>query len=85
MIFFADLLGLHELYNVPGTVNEENWTLRVPADYPREYREKLSRDGALNLPRALALALRAGGEAFRARHQELITALERLAAEPPRP
>jgi 4-alpha-glucanotransferase len=85
MIFFADLLGLHELYNAPGTVNEENWTLRVPADYPREYREKLSRDAALNLPRALALALSAGGEDSRARHHELIAALERLAAEPRRP
>lgn len=85
MIFFADLLGLHELYNAPGTVNEENWTLRVPQDYPREYREKLSRDAALNLPRALALALSAGGEDSRARHHELIAALERLAAEPRRP
>ncbi|HEX8704346.1 MAG TPA: 4-alpha-glucanotransferase [Myxococcaceae bacterium] len=85
MIFFADLLGLHELYNAPGTVNEENWTLRVPADYPREYREKLARNAALNLPRALALALRAGGEAFRTRHHELITALEQLADEPRRP
>jgi 4-alpha-glucanotransferase len=85
MIFFADLLGLHELYNAPGTVNEENWTLRVPADYPREYREKLSRNAALNLPKALALALHAGGEASRTRHRELITALEHLAAGPQRP
>jgi 4-alpha-glucanotransferase len=85
MIFFADLLGLHEVYNAPGTVNEENWTLRVPADYPREYREKLARDAALNLPRALALALRAGPADFRARHAGLISALEQLADEPRRP
>ena len=81
MVFFTDLLGMRETYNVPGTVNEENWSLRVPQDYRREYAEKLGSDGALNLPRALALALRAGGEAARARHGQLIGALERLAEE----
>ncbi|WP_224247541.1 4-alpha-glucanotransferase [Hyalangium gracile] len=79
MIFFSDLFGLRDIYNAPGSVNEENWTLRVPADYPREYREKLARDAALNLPRALALALRAGGEPSRTRHRELISALEQVA------
>ncbi|WP_422723913.1 4-alpha-glucanotransferase [Hyalangium rubrum] len=82
MIFFSDLLGLHDVYNAPGTVNEENWTLRVPSDYPREYREKRARHAALNLPKALALALRAGGTDSRVRHRELIEGLERLAAEP---
>ncbi|SEU27882.1 4-alpha-glucanotransferase [Stigmatella erecta] len=83
-IFFADLLGMTEVYNVPGTVNEENWSLRVPQDYGREYAEKLTRNAALNLPRALALALRAGDAAQRARHQSLIEALE-AAAPGPRP
>jgi hypothetical protein len=81
MVFFADLLGMKETYNAPGTVTEENWSLRVSPGYRREYGEKLERDGALNLPRVLALALRAGGEAARARHAQLIAALERLAAE----
>lgn len=79
MIFFSDLFGLLDVYNAPGSVNEQNWTLRVPADYPREYQEKLVQDAALNLPRALALALRAGGEPSRSRHRELISALERVA------
>jgi 4-alpha-glucanotransferase len=79
MIFFADLLGLVDIYNAPGTVNEENWTLRVPAQYPLDYREKLARNAALNLPLALALALRARGEPSRTRHRELIAALERIA------
>lgn len=79
MVFFSDLFGLLDIYNAPGTVNEENWTLRVPADYPREYRERLSRDAALNLPLVLAMALRAGGESSRTRHRELISALERVA------
>ena len=79
MVFFADLLGMKETYNAPGTVSEENWSLRVPNDYRREYAEKLQAHGALNLPLALALALRAGGVEARARHQGLIAALERLA------
>lgn len=81
-IFFADLLGMTEVYNVPGTVNEENWSLRVPQDYGRDYAEKLTRGAALNLPRVLALALRAGDAA--PRHQPLIDALE-AAAPGPRP
>ncbi len=81
MVFFADLLGMKETYNAPGTVSEENWSLRVPNDYRREYAGRLERDAALNLPAALALAVRAGGEAARARHRQLIAALERLAEE----
>ena len=81
MVFFADLLGMTETYNAPGTVNEENWSLRVPQDYRDDYARKLQRDGALNLPLALALALRAGGEAARTQHRQLITSLELLAEE----
>ncbi|WP_224363506.1 4-alpha-glucanotransferase [Hyalangium versicolor] len=79
MVFFADLFGMLDVYNAPGSVNEENWTLRVPADYPREYQQKLASNAALNLPRALALALRAGGEPSRTRHRELISGLEQVA------
>jgi 4-alpha-glucanotransferase len=81
MVFFADLLGMKETYNVPGTVSEENWSLRVPTGWWRMYAERLARDGALNLPRALALALRAGGAEARARHRELLAGLERVAGE----
>ena len=41
MVFFADLLGMTETYNVPGTVEERNWSLRVPEDWARQYRERL--------------------------------------------
>jgi 4-alpha-glucanotransferase len=81
MVFFADLLGMKETYNAPGTVSEENWSLRVPQDYRRDYAEKLGGNAALNLPKALALALRAGGEDTRTRHRELLGALERLARQ----
>jgi 4-alpha-glucanotransferase len=61
MVFFTDLLGLRERYNSPGTVSEENWSLRVPGDYASEYPARAARSRALHLPLALALALRARG------------------------
>ena len=71
MIFFADVLGLREVYNRPGTVTEENWSLRVPPDYARTYPAAAAEGRALHLPRALATALRArGGSADLARALE---------------
>ena len=32
-VFFADLFGLHEVYNVPGLVDPANWTLRLPPTF----------------------------------------------------
>lgn len=61
MVFFADLLGLTEQYNVPGTVNDSNWTMRVPAEYEKAYLLQLADDHALNIPYALSIALRAPG------------------------
>ncbi len=58
LVFFTDLFGLEEAYNVPGTVGPHNWSLRVPHDYRRMYPERSRRLRALNLPFALALALR---------------------------
>lgn len=58
MVFFADVLGLTQQYNVPGTVNDVNWSMRVPASYGRAYVRKLANDRALSLPFALGIALR---------------------------
>lgn len=74
MVFFTDLLGMKEVYNAPGTISADNWSLRVPPDYEREYRERLARDRALNLPKVLAMALRARGDGGAPR--ELIARLE---------
>lgn len=60
-IFFADLFGYEERFNAPGTQSDDNWSLRLPADFDRQYRERLARGTALDLPRALALALDARG------------------------
>jgi 4-alpha-glucanotransferase len=76
-IFFADLFGLTEVYNRPGTVSAENWTLRLPPDYRNGYAQRLRADRALNLPLALWMALRAQPETA---PPELVSAL-RLEAE----
>ncbi|QQR45049.1 4-alpha-glucanotransferase [Myxococcus xanthus] len=81
MMFFTDLLGMPETYNAPGTVDERNWSLRVPQDWAREYRERLKGDAAVNLPAVLAMALRAQGAPARARHQRLLECLDALARE----
>ncbi|MDO8988057.1 MAG: 4-alpha-glucanotransferase [Sideroxyarcus sp.] len=73
MMFFADLFGIEETYNVPGTQNEENWTLRVPNDFLRIHELKKREGRALNLHAVLALALRARPDICR---PELIARLE---------
>ncbi|MFL5436409.1 MAG: 4-alpha-glucanotransferase [Myxococcales bacterium] len=60
-IFFSDLLGMKEPYNRPGTISDENWSARIPADFKRRYAEDARRGKALDLPRALVMALRARG------------------------
>jgi len=60
-IFFGDLFGLAERFNVPGLVSEENWRLRLPADFEAAYERGLASDAVLDIPLALALALDARG------------------------
>jgi 4-alpha-glucanotransferase len=56
---FQDVFGLRERVNVPGTVNEENWTYRVPRDLGALHADR----GATERLRALAArsGRRAGG------------------------
>lgn len=77
MMFFADLFGLEERYNTPGTVSEDNWTLRLPSSFEQLYEERLARGTAIDLPLALAMALRARG-AEETRTAELVRALREL-------
>jgi hypothetical protein len=81
MVFFADLFGYEERFNVPGTVAESNWSLRLPASFAALYRERLARGQALDLPLALVLALRARGS----RSAALIARLQEAAAAAGRP
>ncbi|HYS80072.1 MAG TPA: 4-alpha-glucanotransferase [Anaeromyxobacteraceae bacterium] len=77
MIYFTDLLGERERYNAPGTVSASNWSLRLPRDAAGAYARRLAERRAIDLPRALARALRSRGPAFVARHRGLILDLER--------
>jgi 4-alpha-glucanotransferase len=79
MIFFADLFGIAERYNAPGTIGDHNWTLRLPPDWTERYREAAATGAALPLPRALAMALRARGGA---EAEALAARLESLSATP---
>ncbi|WP_205747175.1 4-alpha-glucanotransferase [Desulfopila sp. IMCC35006] len=79
MVFFVDLLGSKETYNRPGTVSSDNWTQRVPPDYRSWYSDKAAANHALNIPRALAMALRAkeySGDSSSEEHRRLIRLLE---------
>lgn len=75
-IFFTDLYGMDETYNVPGTVSPDNWSLRIPQPAEASYAKALSEGRGVNLPRVLALALRARGGEFARAHRELADALD---------
>jgi 4-alpha-glucanotransferase len=75
-VFFTDFLGLREVYNRPGTVGPENWSLRVSSSFREDYAQRRRQGTALDLPRALARALRSRGETFAAAHAGLIEDLE---------
>jgi len=87
LVFFADLYGERETYNTPGLVSERNWSLRVPQAFREVYEARRARGEALDVPRALALAMRARGAAFVEAHAGLLAALEATTASgggPPR-
>ncbi|MDP9148757.1 MAG: 4-alpha-glucanotransferase [Myxococcota bacterium] len=73
LVFMSDLFGLRDVYNRPGTVNDENWGLRLRNDFDEQYASNLVAGTAMDVAGALALALRARAGAG--------SALEGLAAE----
>mgnify|MGYP002780693638 CR=1 FL=1 len=77
-LFVFDLFGETRWFNRPGTVDPDNWTLRLPASFQQVYATRRREHRALDIPWALALALRAvgGGPAG------LAPRLEALAARP---
>ena len=77
-IFFTDFFGINEVYNVPGTSGDPNWTLRLPDNFEEFYLEKVKSGDALNLPLALVYAIKARGRDFAAKNADLIERLEKL-------
>jgi 4-alpha-glucanotransferase len=66
-IFFADLFGLEDRFNVPGLVDDANWSLRLPADFEAMHAERLACGTALDIALAVELALAASEANERAR------------------
>jgi len=58
-IFFADLFGYEEQFNLPGRVDAANWTLRLPGDFEALHARRLARGAAIDLGLAVDLALAA--------------------------
>ena len=58
-VFFADLFGMRAVYNKPGVIADDNWSLRIPSDFVHKYQQAYKAGLAMDLPGALALALRA--------------------------
>jgi 4-alpha-glucanotransferase len=76
MVFFTDLLGIDRPYNQPGTISEENWALRIAPDFQAQYTARSAAGRALNLPGALAMALRARRDELDLGSNGLIEVLE---------
>ena len=72
---------INEVYNVPGTSGDPNWTLRLEDDFAKLYSDKLKSEEALNLPLVMIYAMKARGWEFYKNHQELLDKLEQLVNE----
>jgi 4-alpha-glucanotransferase len=84
LVFMSDFFGMRELYNRPGTVNDENWSLRIPSDFERLHAANVASGTAMDVPAAMAMALRARPSTA-AEHQALIAALEATETSPDAP
>jgi len=60
-LMFTDLFGMKETYNIPGTIGDNNWSLRIPTAFKRYYQKQLHQREALNLPDVLLTALKTRG------------------------
>lgn len=74
-VFFTDLFGIKERYNTPGQT-EGCWELRVPENYEEVYHENLENGTALNIPDAIARAIRNKGQNFINENTELLSRLD---------
>ncbi len=74
-IFFTDYFGLKDIYNVPGTSGEENWSLRLPNNFCEVLSKNLKNNKALNLPSVLKTAIESRGSKFALKHKDLIQKL----------
>ncbi|MBR1942420.1 4-alpha-glucanotransferase [bacterium] len=69
-IFFTDYFNVKDVYNVPGTSGDVNWSLRLPNDF-----KSLN---AIDLPEILKMAIEARGKDFADKHRKLIDKLNNI-------
>ena len=74
-IFFTDFFGIGKTYNIPGT-KKDCWTLRLNSNYEDLYYENLKKGLAVNLPEAIARAIRQKGIDFSSEHNDLLRKLD---------
>jgi len=74
---------MREPYNRPGTISEENWSLRIPPDFGERYARDRRTGRALDLPGALAMAIRARGGEFTSSQAPLLASLDQRAGPDP--
>ncbi len=74
-IFFTSFFGIPETYNKPGTTSG-CWTLRLPDNFENLYWENVRKGLAINLPEAIARAIRHKGSAFANQNRKLLNNLD---------
>jgi len=75
-IFFTDYFGIKDVYNVPGTSGDENWSLRLPNNYAELQCQNLKNNKALNLPLVLKIAIESRGKKFGDKYKNIIEKLK---------
>jgi hypothetical protein len=56
-IFWADLFGARDVYNRPGVVDDDNWSLRMPTDFAAAHARAVAAGEAPDLGEAMAMAM----------------------------
>ena len=77
-LFFTTFFGMRERYNLPGTTNN-CWTLRIPENFEDLYWNNVKEGTAINIPEAIARAIRTKGEQFSSKHSKLLEELDKFA------
>jgi hypothetical protein len=57
-IFFTDLFGIKNIYNRPGVINSDNWSLRLTPNYKVFYDSQRKNEKAFDINKSLSIALR---------------------------
>ena len=69
-IFFTDFFNIKDVYNVPGTSGDANWSLRLPNNY-----KELS---TIDLAEILKMAIESRGKEFANKNHKLIESLNNI-------